>query len=152
MGGSLSYGAVEKHSYYSLKQKHSVKHEMSTKYEPHFGPLTLFQSKRERLEAYSKIEHFYALDPLTFRSVEAAAAGAITVVVPVEGVGKEEWLVSAGDDFQYGIAYGEADKPHAVKTQHCVLPYLMRESMKQKKTVIHFIKEVIKFHKIPVDK
>lgn len=71
--------------------------------------------KRERLEKFARAKLFYSADPATFMSVEAAMAGCLSVVQPVPGVSKEEWMKTAygEDEIRYGIAYDFEDVPHA---------------------------------------
>ncbi|WIA34954.1 hypothetical protein OEZ86_013235 [Tetradesmus obliquus] len=54
-------------------------------------PLPRSMLKRERLEKFAKADMFISYDAGTWRNVEAALAGAKSVVIPVEGVTKEEW-------------------------------------------------------------
>lgn len=65
-------------------------------------------SKRERMKLFATAESFYSYDAGTWRNVEAALAGAKSVVLPVEGVSKEEWLRSiyGAEELEYGVAYG----------------------------------------------
>ena len=95
--------------------------------------------KRERLEMFARADTFYSLDAATFRTVEAAMAGATSIVHPVEGVSKDEWLRTVGAEWEYGIAYGEDDIPHAKKTQHLVRSQLSCEALKQDREVREFV-------------
>lgn len=98
-------------------------------------------SKFDRLELFSKYERFISTDPATFLSVEAAMAGCLSVVVPFEGVSREEWLRTsyAAADLKYGIAYGESNVPHARKTLPYVVENLKSQHEKQKRHLEHFL-------------
>jgi hypothetical protein len=54
-------------------------------------PLAHSVPKRQRLEKFAQADMFISYDAGTWRSVEAALAGAKSVVIPVEGVTKVEW-------------------------------------------------------------
>ena len=47
--------------------------------------------KQARLNLLSRTKYFISLDPATFRSVEAAMIGCLSIVMPVPGVNKSEW-------------------------------------------------------------
>ncbi len=101
--------------------------------------------KRSRIEQYGRAERFYSMDPATFRSVEAAMAGTPSVVVPVPGVAKAEWLASVGDEFRFGVAYGDADLPHAVATLPCVMPRMRAKAAQERETVEDFVRLAVAY-------
>lgn len=103
--------------------------------------------KRERLEKFARAELFYSTDPATFMNVEAAMAGCLSVVQPVPGVSKAEWMQTAygKDELQYGIAYGFEDVPHAKKTLRLVMPEIERLARSQYKRVARFVDQVNEF-------
>lgn len=101
--------------------------------------------KRSRIEQYAQAERFYSMDPATFRSVEAAMAGTLSVVVPVPGVSKVEWLESAGDEFQYGVAYGDEDISHAQSTLPLVIPYMRSKASYERSNLDTFVQEAVSF-------
>lgn len=105
-------------------------------------------SKIERLKLFSKYERFISTDPATFLSVEAAMAGCLSIVVPFEGVSREEWLRSsyAAADLRYGIAYGESNIPHARKTLPYVVKNLMGQQDKQKRHLQQFLSRLAGEH------
>jgi len=108
-----------------------------------------FTGKRERLEMFARAESFYSLDAATFRNVEAAMAGATSVVLPVEGVSKEEWLHAVGEEWAHGIAYGEDDIPHAKRTQHLVMPQLLCQAFKQDEEIREFVAKSCSHFRVP---
>ena len=101
--------------------------------------------KRSRIEQYAQVERFYSMDPATFRTVEAAMAGTLSVVVPVPGVGKAEWLKSTGGESQFGVAYGDEDVPHAQSTLPCVMPYMREKASRERGTLDSFVREAASF-------
>jgi len=100
--------------------------------------------KYERLELLSRSNYFISLDPATFRSVEAAMVGCLSIVIPVSGVTKEEWssVSYAPEYLRYGIAYGFEDLDHARKTLELVIPNLQQQDMKTKENLVNFLKDV----------
>lgn len=101
--------------------------------------------KRSRIEQYARVDRFYTTDPATFRSMEAAMAGAVSVVVPVPGVTKAEWLASVSDEFRFGIAYGEDDIPHAQATLPCVMPYMRYKAALEREGVDAFVRQAVAY-------
>ena len=63
-------------------------------------PLDHHTPKRQRIEMFAAAERFYSYDAASQISVEAALAGCLSIVVPVEGISKEQWLSSVGDLFK----------------------------------------------------
>jgi hypothetical protein len=101
--------------------------------------------KRARLKHFARLDRFYSTDPATFRSVEAAMAGATSIVMPVPGVSKSEWLASVGDEFRFGVAYGEDDIPHARQTLPCVLPMLRRKAAQERDQIRRFVRDTASY-------
>ena len=67
------------------------------------------------LEIFNRCEYFVSYDPCTFLSIIAAFCGCISIVYPVEGLSKEEWLSTIAVkkymqekqiNVLYGVAYG----------------------------------------------
>ena len=109
--------------------------------------------KRERLELLSRSNTFISLDPATFRSVEAAMVGCLSIVIPVSGVSKSEWLsVSYAPEYlQYGIAYGFDDLNHARATINLVLSNLHEQDKKTKEILVKFIIDIKRYFNLHPD-
>jgi len=101
--------------------------------------------KRSRLEQYVRTKRFYTTDPATLRCMEAAMAGTVSVVVPVPGVSKQEWLASAGDEYKYGVAYGEDDLPYALASLPCALPFMIRKAAEERGVLGTFVRQALAF-------
>ena len=101
-------------------------------------------TKRGRLEAFSRAKTFVSYDLATFRNVEAAMAGALSVVMPIEGVSRDMWRAGSGADFQYGIAYGMEDIPWANATMGKVLPHLKAQQQRFDAQLQNFVRVVKK--------
>lgn len=68
-------------------------------------------------------KRFVCYDSECFLAVQAALCGCEVVVIPKEGISKDEWK-SRFPYFQYGIAYGFDDLDHAKDTLHLVKPHM----------------------------
>ena len=103
--------------------------------------------KQARLNLLSRTKYFISLDPATFRSVEAAMIGCLSIVMPVPGVNKSEWAsVSYSPEYlQYGIAYGFNDLDHARSTMGLVLQNLRSQDKKTREILVDFVKDVKKY-------
>jgi len=110
-------------------------------------------NKFERLDLLSRSKHFISLDPLTFRSVEAAMVGCISIVIPVPGVSKEEWItVSYAPEYlKYGIAYGFEDIEHARMTIDLVIPNLHEQDKNTKEILVDFVKDIKQYFNLHSD-
>ena len=73
-------------------------------------------------EMYNGAKYFVSFDVETYHSVLAAMAGCISIIVPQEGLTKEQ-LFERLPDWKYGIAYGFDDLDHARETQGLVHQY-----------------------------
>ena len=91
---------------------------------------------------YNKARILISYDANTFSSVHAALCGCISVVAPERGVVSE--VQKAESWYQeYGIAYGYADIPRALRTLNQLRPQMERERAKTLKNVESFV-EVLK--------
>ena len=108
-------------------------------------PLSYSVAKRERIELFSRSSYFYSYDPATFRTVEAAMSGCVSVVDPVPNITKNEWIQSLGEEARYGIAYGMDDLPHAQRTVAKAKPYIEQLARKQTYVVRDFVRDCLVF-------
>jgi hypothetical protein len=75
----------------------------------------------------------------TMYSIYAVLCGCKSVVVPLEGLTKEDWQPQK--EYRYGIAYGFDDLPEAESTKDLLLPYLKAEESKTNMSVELFVKK-----------
>lgn len=77
--------------------------------------ITRNHNQEDYNDIFNKYEFFISYDPLTFLNILAAICGCISIVYPIEGLNKKEWLkmTALADyvndrklDSLYGIAYG----------------------------------------------
>ena len=67
----------------------------------------------------------------------AALCGCDSIVVPVDGVSKEEWYPDPAD--RYGLAYGFDDVGEARRTRPLLLPHMKRQESEANDSVGAFI-------------
>ena len=93
--------------------------------------VTKDHNQEEYIQIFNKHKYFISYDPLTFLSIIASLCGCISIVYPIEGKSKKDWLSMGAlseyfkykNDYNiYGIAYGDSPKEieYATKTIHMV--------------------------------
>lgn len=93
-------------------------------------------SHAEMAAVFNRVAMCVSYDTYTMYSMFAAMCGCISVVVPEEGVAKEQWYPDPRD--RYGMAYGFDDIEHAVRTRHLVLPHLKAQEAQANESVARF--------------
>ena len=101
------------------------------------------KSHKEIAETMNKCEYFISYDLQTMYSQYAVLCGCKSIVIPENGVSKNEWQPKK--EFQYGIAYGFDDIEEAEKTRDLVYESMKREEDNSNVSVGHFIKKIYKF-------
>lgn len=119
--------------------------------------ITCGHSQEQCVDFFNKYEYFISYDPCTFLTIMAAMCGCISIVYPVDGLTKQQWiqttaaaeyLKSNGLDNLYGIAYGTdpSECQHAFSTIHLVKEQwddILKYN--KDKTIIPFIKDINNF-------
>jgi hypothetical protein len=82
-------------------------------------------------------------DPYTMYSSFAAMCGCLSVVVPEEGVLKDDWYPDPED--RYGMAYGFDDLANAEQTRHLVLPRLKAQEQSANESVRAFVAKCARY-------
>lgn len=85
-------------------------------------------------------ETFYSYDNATWFSIFAAMCGCVSIVIPDGKHTAQEWYEKF-PYFRYGIAYGEDEIPHALATQHKLIPNLIEIEQETLKQTEAFIKK-----------
>jgi hypothetical protein len=75
------------------------------------------------VDIFNKKEYFISYDAITFHLQQAVLCGCIPVVIPDEGINREEYLKKSLAN-KYGIAYGFDDIERAKETAHLLKGYL----------------------------
>lgn len=99
------------------------------------------KSNREVAAIFKQSKRFISYDTYTAYSIFAVLCGCESIVVPDEGVDKEEWYSNPKD--RYGIAYGksEVEKKHAEKTANLVEQNVLNEEQRNIVNVNMFLNE-----------
>ena len=96
--------------------------------------ITRYHTQNDYIEIFNKYKYFVCYDPLTFLCIIAPLCGCISIIYPLDGMSKKEWLQTTGlneylkykNDYNiYGVAYGNSqdeinyanDSLHLVKNQ-----------------------------------
>ena len=79
------------------------------------------KSHEEIAKIFNECDKFICYDPYTHYSTFATKCGCTSIVIPDEGVSKEDWKPYVKDT--YGIAYGLDDIEYAIETKDKFLEY-----------------------------
>jgi hypothetical protein len=83
------------------------------------------------IKIFNKCKYFISYDPLTFLNIISCLCGCISIIYPIEGLSKKEWIkITALNNYLednnineiYGIAYGndQSELDYASRTIHLV--------------------------------
>ena len=111
-------------------------------------PFPIMADKKERLKLLVEAKRLVSYDRATFISVEAAAMGCLSIVMPIPNITRQTWLRSVGDAFRYGIAYGFEEIDYAMSTMDQVNSHLRSLATKQGDNVQEFLKDAINFFRV----
>ena len=110
------------------------------------------------IQFFNQYEYFISYDVLTFINIIAAICGCISIVYPIEGVSKYEWLkmtavwsyLKANNlDNLYGIAYGIDDIEYARETIHLVKNQWDEiHDFSLKKSILPFLDDINNFENL----
>ncbi|MDL0430166.1 hypothetical protein QPM17_03460 [Marinobacter sp. TBZ242] len=99
-------------------------------------------SHKELAKIFNECKYFICYDPYTMYCRYAAMCGCIPVVVPENGVTKEEWRPEIYN--RYGIAYGWDDVPWAVETRPQLMEFLSESERRNEELARNFVATVEK--------
>lgn len=91
----------------------------------------------EAAEIFNRVRVCISYDLYTMYSMYAALCGCDSVVVPIDGVSKEEWIPEPSG--RYGLAYGFGDLEAARSTAPLLLPHLKQQEFQVNSTVSEFV-------------
>ena len=100
-------------------------------------------SHTELAAVFNRVKMCVSYDPYTMYSSFAAMCGCLSVVVPEEGVLKEDWYPDPED--RYGMAYGFDELAHAEQTRHLVLPRLKAQERSANESVRSFVAKCARY-------
>jgi hypothetical protein len=99
------------------------KYKTLDKHAPDSTNIDNFISDEYLIDLFNRKETFVCYDPYCFHTHQAALCGCIPVVIPDDGVTKEDFIKRDPGN-KYGVAYGFDDIENARKTIHLVKPNL----------------------------
>jgi hypothetical protein len=99
-------------------------------------------SHEEKAEVFNRTRILYSHDPYTMYCFYAALCGCIPVVLPQEGVSREQWMPDIKN--RYGLAYGEQDIEWAISTRDLMIEQFYREKRTEGDTVRRFVEKLAK--------
>lgn len=96
-------------------------------------------SHAQLAEVFNRVQTCISYDTYTMYSRFAAMCGCDSVIVPEEGVSKEQWQPKAAD--RYGLAYGFGDVEAARATRPLLLPHLKSQEVADNQGVQRFVEK-----------
>ncbi len=93
-------------------------------------------SHEELAKIFNEFKYFVCYDLYTMYCRYAAMCGCIPVVVPQEGLSKEDWRPEIAN--RYGIAYGWEDIPWAIESREKLLDFLSETENRSFESVKRF--------------
>jgi hypothetical protein len=90
------------------------------------------------LQLFNQYERFISMDHASYHSIQAALCGCIPIVIPDEGIAKEEWREKL-PLLKYGVAYGMDDIEWAINTRELMIENLKIQDTLSNKSVLNFI-------------
>jgi hypothetical protein len=120
--------------------------------------ITVHHTQQEYIDIFNNNKYFISYDPLTFLNIIASLCGCISIVYPLEGVNKKEWLqMGALNEYfklkghynLYGIAYGNSPEEleFAESTIHLVKDQWNDIKNYESMLIKNFINDVNNFNK-----
>ena len=100
-------------------------------------------SHAEVAKIFKRVKRFVSYDTLTAYSIFAVLCGCESVVVPDEGVSKEQWYPDPKD--RYGISYGFDELAEAATTANLVTEHVVNEERQCVESVRRFVHELERF-------
>lgn len=92
---------------------------------------------RDIAKIFNRVEYCISYDPYTLYSFYAAMCGCKSIIVPLEGLSKEQWQPS--EELRYGLAYGEDDLEYAALTLPKLVKAWSTKDAANKRAVANFI-------------
>lgn len=96
-------------------------------------------SHEETAQVFNEVEYCISYDTYTMYNVYAAMCGCIPIIIPEEGITKEQW--QPNEENRYGIAYGFEDVAYAVQTRPLLLKHIEKQEREANMSVMHFVEK-----------
>lgn len=97
-------------------------------------------SHAECADILKRVKYFYSFDLYTAYSAFAALCGAISIVLPPQGMPKSDWY--ADETNRYGIGFGPEEEDWAIQTRDRVLSQFRAHEAASLQSVAIFVDEV----------
>lgn len=94
---------------------------------------------QEMAKVFNETEYCVSYDPYTFLSIYAAMCGCKSIVVPVDGLSKDQW--QPVEELRYGLAYGKDDLEYARRTLPNLLALWSNKEAANKEAVTRFVRK-----------
>jgi hypothetical protein len=94
-------------------------------------------SHAELAAVFNRVQTFISYDLYTMYSQYAALCGCDSIVVPEEGISKEQWYPDPAD--RYGVAYGFEDIAEARRTRSGLLQHMKEHELRANSSVNAFV-------------
>jgi len=96
-------------------------------------------SHEDTAQVFNEAEYCISYDTYTMYNVYAAMCGCIPIIIPEEGVSKEQW--QPVEEGRYGMAYGFDDIEYAKQTRPLLLNYLKKQECESNESVNRFVEK-----------
>jgi len=96
-------------------------------------------SHQEKASLFNEMEYLYSYDPYTFYVVYAAICGCVPIIIPEDGISKEDWQPIA--QLRLGLAYGAAEIELAKQQQGNLLARLNATRQNEDQMVCRFVQK-----------
>ena len=127
---AMNYFLPRKGICFTIRKQHLIhKKPIKNIHPPNAFEITRKHTQQDYITIFNQYECFISYDSITFLVGISALCGCITVVVPVDGLSKADWLNTlaaadylkeTGETALYGIAYGVDDLQYSINTLHLV--------------------------------
>lgn len=92
----------------------------------------------ELADIFNEVKVFISYDTYTYYSYYASLCGCISIVIPDEGVTKEDWY--SDERNRYGLSYGMNDIEYAKETRGKMIDYIKEQEEENNMQIKRFIK------------
>jgi hypothetical protein len=103
-------------------------------------------SHEDTAQVFNEAEYCISYDTYTMYNVYAAMCGCIPIVIPEEGITKEQW--QPVEEGRYGMAYGFDDIEYAKQTRPLLLNYLEKQECESNESVKSFVEKCKKYFNV----
>ncbi|MCX6075025.1 MAG: hypothetical protein NTY39_11940 [Campylobacterales bacterium] len=96
-------------------------------------------SHEQTAKIFNQTKYCISYDTYTMYNVYAAMCGCIPIIIPEEGISKEQW--QPNEESRYGMAYGFEDIAYAIETRPLMLQHIEKQECESNESVVRFIEK-----------